>query len=144
MIEEQAKVVHAAQGRLIIESSRSFACGQCHANQTCGQKAISEWASSKMTRLEIDNPSKIYVKVGDQVIVGIDEGSFLKASALIYLLPLLILVLFGALADFFGFSETIVILSAFSGLFLGFMGVKLWSQHFFKHCQFKPVLLRTF
>ena len=142
MIEEYATVVSVVEGRVLIESTRSSACGQCHAKQSCGQKAISEWASSKMTQLEIENPAKILVAVGDRVVVGIDEGSFLKVSALMYLLPLLLMVLLGGLAQYFEYAEVMIILVSFAGLLVGFLAVKLWSQQLENRYQFNPVLLR--
>ena len=142
MIEEYATVVSVVDGRVLIESERSSACGQCQAKQSCGQKAISEWAASKMTQLEIDNPASILVKTGDRVVVGIDEGSFLKVSALMYLLPLLLMVLLGGLAEYLEYAEVTIILTSFVGLLVGFFGVKLWSQRLDNRSQFNPVLLR--
>ncbi|WP_293267200.1 SoxR reducing system RseC family protein [Neptunomonas sp.] len=142
MIEEYATVVNITEGRVLIESSRSSSCGQCQARQSCGQKAISEWASSKMTSLEIDNPNRIGVEIGNRVVVGIDEGSFLKASALLYLMPLLFMVLLGGIAQFLGVDEKLIITASFVGLFVGFVGAKLFSQKLEKQCRFKPVLLR--
>ncbi len=143
MIEEDATVVGVVNGKVLIESSRNSACGQCHAKQSCGQKAISEWAASKMTQLEIENPAKILVQAGDKVVVGIDEGSFLKVSALMYLFPLLLMVLLGGTAQYFEYAEGIIILASFLGLLIGFFVVKLWGQRHDNRCQYNPVLLRV-
>lgn len=142
MIEENATVVSATAGRVLIESFRTSACGQCQARQSCGQKAISEWASSKMTQLEIENPNGLSVGAGDKVVVGIDEGSFLKASALMYLLPLGLMLIFGGLAQFWLGTEVSTIAFSFAGLLLGFFCVGLLSRQLEKRCQYKPVLLR--
>ena len=142
MIEEYATVVNVASGRVLIESSRNSACGQCQARQSCGQKAISEWASSKMTQLEIDNPNNFSVISGDRVVVGIDEGSFLKASALMYLFPLALMLLFGCLAQFWAGAEVLIIAFSFAGLLVGFLGARLLSRQLEKGCNYKPVLLR--
>ena len=142
MIEEYATVVSVASGRVLIESSRSSACGQCQARQSCGQKAISEWASSKMTQLEVDNPNSFSVVSGDVVVVGIDEGSFIKASALMYLFPLALMLLFGGLAQFWAGTEALIIAFSFAGLFVGFVGARLLNRQLEKRCQYKPVLLR--
>jgi sigma-E factor negative regulatory protein RseC len=143
MIEEHASVVDVFADSVLIESSRSSACGQCQAKKSCGQKAISEWASSKMARLEIDNPDRILVKPGDNVIVGIDEGSFLKASALMYLLPLVLMIAFGGVAQSLAVSELIIIVLSFVGLLVGFLGAKLLSRQLERRCQYRPVLLRV-
>ncbi|SIS91809.1 SoxR reducing system RseC family protein [Neptunomonas antarctica] len=142
MIEEHATVVDVFVGAVLIESSRTSACGQCQSKQSCGQKAISEWASSKMARIEIDNPGHLLVKSGDNVIVGIDEGSFLKASALMYLLPLVLMIVFGGVAQSFVTSELFIIVFSFIGLLAGFLGAKLLSRQLERRSQYKPVLLR--
>jgi sigma-E factor negative regulatory protein RseC len=142
MIEESATVVSVASGRVLIESSRNSACGQCQARQSCGQKAISEWASSKMTQLEIDNPTCFSVIPGDKVVVGIDEGSFIKASALMYLFPLVLMLLFGSLVQFWAGSEVLIIGASFIGLLIGFLGARLLSRQLEKRCQYRPILLR--
>ncbi|WP_028470279.1 SoxR reducing system RseC family protein [Neptunomonas japonica] len=142
MIEENATVVSITAGRVLIESFRSSACGQCQARNSCGQKAISEWASSKMTQLEIDNPNGLNVGAGDKVVVGIDEGSFLKASALMYLLPLVTMLLLGGLANLWIGTEMSTIVFSFAGLVVGFVGARLLGRQLEKSCQYKPVLLR--
>ena len=142
MIEENATVVSATAGRVLIESFRTSACGQCQARNSCGQKAISEWASSKMTQLEIENPNSINVEAGDKVVVGIDEGSFLKASALMYLLPLVMMLLLGSLAKLWIGTGVSTITFSFVGLVIGFVGARLLSRQLEKRCQYKPVLLR--
>ncbi|BBB30963.1 SoxR reducing system RseC family protein [Neptunomonas japonica] len=142
MIEENATVVSTTAGRVLIESFRSSACGQCQARHSCGQKAISEWASSKMTQLEIDNPHGLDVGIGDKVVVGIDEGSFLKASALMYLLPLVVMLLLGGLANRWIGTEVSTIIFSFVGLVVGFIGARLLGRQLEKSCQYKPVLLR--
>jgi len=143
MIEESATVVSVCEGAVIIESSRTSACAQCQAKESCGQKALSEWASSKLMHLEVDNPDKIVVRQGDKVIVGIDEGSFVVASALIYLLPIFTMMLGGAIVFLFDGPERVSILVSFIGLLIGFVIVKLTSRRLERRCQYKPVLLRT-
>ena len=95
-----------------------------------------------MTQLEIENPNSINVEAGDKVVVGIDEGSFLKASALMYLLPLVMMLLLGSLAKLWIGTEVSTITFSFVGLVIGFVGARLLSRQLEKRCQYKPVLLR--
>jgi sigma-E factor negative regulatory protein RseC len=143
MIEESAMVVEVCEGAVIIESSRTSACAQCQVSDSCGQKALSEWASSKLIRLEVENPSNLSVRQGDSVVVGIDEGSFVVASALVYLLPIFSMMLAGIAVFLFNGPEWASILVSFIGLVSGFFIVKLMGKRLERRCQYKPVLLRT-
>jgi sigma-E factor negative regulatory protein RseC len=142
MIEERARVVELIPDGVVIEAARTSACAQCQSASNCGQKSLSEWAASKMTHIEVDNPSRIVVCVGDDVIVGIDEGGFIKASALIYMLPLMIMVVFGVAAQLNALSEPLVILSSFLGLGIGFLIVRYFGKTMEKRNTYRPVLLR--
>ena len=143
MIEERARVVELMTGRVVIEAARTSACAQCQASSSCGQKSLSEWAASKMTHIEVDNPDDLHVAVGDDVIVGIDEGGFVKASALIYMLPLLTMVMFGLVMHLNAQPELTVIVSSFIGLGIGFIFVRFFGKTMEKRHTYRPILLRV-
>jgi sigma-E factor negative regulatory protein RseC len=143
MIEERARVVELMSGRVIIEAARTSACAQCQAASSCGQKSLSEWAASKMTHIEVDNPDNLPVHIGDDVIVGIDEGGFVKASALIYMLPLLMMITIGVAAHLNALAEPVVILSSFLGLGVGFLMVRFFGKAMEKRNTYRPILLRV-
>ncbi len=86
MIEEQAKVV-AVDGRLAeIVAERHSACGGCHVKSGCGTSLIASWLSNR--RLVFHLPNDVNAKVGDTVIIGLEEGRLQKGSLLLYALPL--------------------------------------------------------
>lgn len=142
MIEEKATVVSVDEGSVIIETVRTSACAQCSASDGCGQKSLSEWAASKMTHIHVANPLSITVQKGDQVIVGIDEGGFLKASSLVYFVPLMMLFVAGFIGQVLGMTEPVTISLAGIGLILGLVIVKTISQKLEKKSVYQPVLLR--
>ena len=143
MIEEHAKVVGLNGENVIIEAARTSACGQCQAADSCGQKSLSEWAASKMSNVEIVNPYQLTVDIGDSVVVGINEGGFIKASALIYLLPLILMVLSGGLVQANEQPELIIIASSFIGLTAGFLIVRFFGQKLETRHAYRPILLRV-
>jgi sigma-E factor negative regulatory protein RseC len=128
MIEEHAKVIEVLDAQLVIEASRNSACGKCAANSDCTQSSIAQWAASRMVNIVVDKPHDLVVSVGDTIIVGIDENSFVKASAAIYLLPLLIMFFAGWGSSAMGFAEWVVISVSFTGLLLSFYIIKLLSK----------------
>lgn len=141
MIEEHAKVVEVYDTELVIEASRNSACGKCAANSDCTQSSIAEWAVSRMVNIVVDRPQDFAVEVGDTITVGIDEGSFVKASVAIYLLPLLVMFFSGWGVSAIGFAEWVVISVSFAGLLASFYLVKLLSKIMEKNATYQLSVL---
>ena len=124
MIEEQAKVVSVDQRQVLVSAKRNSACGQCAAKEGCGQSAIAEWAASKMVDVSVNNPLQLSINVGDSVIVGINEQSFLKVSLLLYFVPLMVMFMAGAITTMAAASEGVIILSSMTALLGCFYVIK--------------------
>lgn len=84
MIEEIAIVTRAGNGRVWIKSRQSGACGGCAQQHSCGTAAVAKLLPNR--EMEVDAP--LGLQVGDPVRVAIDEAYVLSGSALLYLLPL--------------------------------------------------------
>lgn len=74
-------------------------------------------------------------EIGDSVLVVISSGTFLKASALIYLMPVVALILGGVLGKFIApaigtrmSAEIVSAVFGFASLVLSFIIVKLVSK----------------
>jgi sigma-E factor negative regulatory protein RseC len=85
MIEELAVVVKTENHQVWVESRQSGACAGCRQKASCSTSAIGSVVGKKAVAVD----SQINLHVGDEVIVAIDEGLVLKASLLLYLLPLM-------------------------------------------------------
>lgn len=127
MIEERARVVEVRENDILIEADRQSACGKCAQKNDCGQSAIAQWAASKMVNISVPKPTGISIATGDTVVVGINEQSFIKASLLIYLLPLVAMFAVSYLAAAFTRHEWQVIVAASCALLGSFYLVKLAS-----------------
>jgi len=140
MIEEQAMVLRAQDGRVEIQMQRQSACNHCELNQGCGTGAIGRLLGHRSKPLVID--SNLVLKPGDRITLGLPDSSFLKASLLIYGLPLFALVLSSAAGHwFFNGTETEVLLSAIAGFCGGLViSSKLAKQRFSQ--QFYPRILK--
>lgn len=127
MIEERGRVVGVEPGAAWVETIRRSTCGSCQARAGCGQ-ALLERLGARGRRGFIRVISDQAVHVGDEVIIGLPEDAVLKASALMYVLPLLMLFLFSFLADLAALAEVWIILSAAAGLAFGF-ALAGWHTH---------------
>ncbi|MFT6915084.1 MAG: sigma-E factor negative regulatory protein RseC [Motiliproteus sp.] len=142
MLTEQAQVIALESGGVRVETIRSSGCSSCHSRSGCGQKLLAEIGQGQRFQILSGNPLQLLLAPGDIVELGVDEGSFLQASAMIYLLPLLGLILGSAMADALGMAEAIVVLVGMLGLLLGFVVVRCWSGKDRQQQRYQPQILR--
>lgn len=90
MITERATVVAVDGDNVTVEAAIKTTCNGCQAQSDCGTGAIATAFAPKVQRLELTSP--VPVQVGDEVSVGIPEAGVLSASALLYVVPLLVLI----------------------------------------------------
>lgn len=119
---ETGQVVSAENGQVQVHFKRTSACERCGA---CGMLANGQ---DMIVTLE----NTIEARPGDQVVVQMPTQGMLQASAIVYVIPLLLLVAGAvvgklALAPLFAGAESDVV-AAISGIALcalGFLGIHL-------------------
>jgi len=142
MIEEVVQVSRVDGGEIWISADRHSACSACSAKKSCGQGAMSDWVSGKSVEMSVVNPTGLLPQVGQSVVIGLEEGSLMRASMLVYLLPLLMLVVLAMAARGLGAGEGIQVLCGLAGLAVGFAAVRWYTgRHESRYC-YQPVLLR--
>lgn len=90
MIEEMAKVVEYDGKYAWLETTVKTTCGSCKANDSCATSTIAKAFTPKKEHIKIEVPCELVV--GQFVKIGINEASLVKASMLVYLMPLLVLL----------------------------------------------------
>lgn len=153
MIEERAIIVsldnanrHNATSNnnsnqiVTLEIERKTACGLCGQTRGCGNAIWGKLFAHQSTAFKAQN--RINAKVGDSVIVGINEKALLKSAMLLYILPLATMLIGAILAKQLLATELSSMLGAAVGLVLGLLWVKghTMSNNYFKLQQ--PVILR--
>ncbi len=151
MIEEQAVVIAIESSQVdnrnlaTLEIVRHVPCGICGQTRGCGNSLWGRFFSHKTIAFKANNA--INARVGDGVVVGIDEQVVLKSALLLYALPLATMMI-GALlssavvaksssqADLYALTGAIV------GLILGFVWVKVHAASRNYSLQIQPVILR--
>lgn len=105
MIEETALVTSRDGAFARVETRRNTACGDCHASTACGMSLLSKFFGYRTVSLRALNP--IDARLGDEVVVGLEESALTRASVIFYLVPILLLILFAVvgqlLAESYGF-----------------------------------------
>ena len=145
MIEETANVVRAEQDDVWVEVQRQSACGQCAANKGCGTAVLQQVMGNKRTQVRV--LSDIPVNVGDAVIVGMEEAAFLKGSFAIYLVPLILMFIFGVLGETLAQQLAISAANATSivfagvGFAVGFFWLRWFNRNISRNKNYQPVIL---
>jgi sigma-E factor negative regulatory protein RseC len=148
MIEERAVILSldnplsdsTVNTTATLEIERKTACGLCGQTRGCGNSIWGKLFAHQSTAFKAQN--RINAKVGDSVIVGINEQALLKSALLLYILPLATMLIGAILAKQLSATELGSMLGALAGLILGLLWVKghTMSSSYFRLQQ--PVILR--
>jgi sigma-E factor negative regulatory protein RseC len=148
MIEERAVILSldnllsdsTVNTTATLEIERKTACGLCGQTRGCGNSIWGKLFAHQSTAFKAQN--RINAKVGDSVIVGINEQALLKSALLLYILPLATMLIGAILAKQLSATELGSMLGALAGLMLGLLWVKghTMSSSYFRLQQ--PVILR--
>lgn len=143
MIEERALVLAHESGcdpRVTVKTQRLSACQSCQLKSACGQSALAKISGEKSIELVVDNTFDAVP--GDVVVIGIPEQGLLKASALMFLMPLLAMVSLASIAQgVLNLSELYVAIVGSAGLVSGFLFARHLAAKWQDSPDFKPVML---
>ena len=128
MIEEQALVIFKEDDQVSVEIMRTKPCGLCGKTQGCGNSIWGKIFSHKRNKLSIKN--NIEAKVGDRVMLTIEENYLLRSSLLLYGLPLLFLFIGMVFMDTITQknSDLWVLVGAIFGMLSGLILVKFLAR----------------
>ena len=145
MIEEQAQVIEIKGKRLLLQAQTQSACGSCSVNKGCGTSLLAKVVGQKFTHFQAEN--NINAKVGDTVIVGIAEDALLKASLMMYIVPVLFMLISALLADYFfiatiQYRDLMIAACSIMGLVFGSLISKWYFDRQSNIERFVPVVLR--
>ena len=140
MIKQPAKVISETNTSYLLESLPKSACPKCDEGKGCGGGLLSKAFSNKTYQLSI-NKNRI-LKVSEVVQVGIPSNLLVRASLIVYLLPLLFMVisavLFGSLTNN---QDIYTVTGAIFGFILGILIGKHLSVKLFKAGIASPILI---
>lgn len=136
--DEKATVSHVDGDFVFLETQGSATCSNCSNKTGCGQIS-SIFTFKPKNKLKINNT--LGLKEGDSVLVGMASGKLLKATVLMYVLPLVLLMFFSFFAKLL-IGEVASIIAGLAGLLTGLLVLKLYAQQINVLKQFQPKLIR--
>ncbi|MEW9798764.1 SoxR reducing system RseC family protein [Alteromonas sp. CYL-A6] len=143
MMVETARVIAVDGDEITVEAAIKTTCNACQAQSDCGTGAIAKAIAPKSQQLTFKTP--VAVSVGDEVNVGIPEQGIMLASALLYVVPLLVLVISAVLLErWFGLPGSGGDLVVFAGSSLATLASFVAISRHLKKMdkgRFQPVLI---
>lgn len=145
MIEEHAIILSTEnhsenQSIATIEVVRKTACGLCGKTRGCGNAVWGKIFAHKTTSFKAQNT--IDAKVGQSVIVGIDESALMKSALLIYMVPLATMLIGAILVSLVSSSDVAAMLGAVAGVIIGYFWVKAHTTVRAYYQSHQPKILR--
>jgi len=123
MITQQAKVVRCDDNTVWLEAERQTTCSGCKLKQGCGTGLLENHVGKRFSQISVENNNEF--SIGQEVKLAIPEERLLQGALLMYILPLLLLFVFSAIAQALALNEIIEIIAGISGLLLGFYWVRV-------------------
>lgn len=145
MVEEQAVVVDVDNEIAMLEVVRRTPCSLCGQTRGCG---ASLWGKLLRHRPHIFKAAnQVNAKVGDYVVVGIEEQALLRGSLLAYGVPLIAMMVGALIAVAFwsanGNRDVSAVIGAVLGLALGLLWVRGHATGHGLDSRYQPVILRV-
>lgn len=118
MLEQSARVIESSSRGVWVEAVEPSGCGTC-GGQGCSTRRIAELLQRRPRHFRVD--SDLDLSPGEHVVIGIAEGSVLRAALRGYGIPLFLMLAGALLAQWIWPGD----LSALAGLLLG--GLAGWT-----------------
>jgi len=127
MIEELARVISVSHKNITVICDIKSACDGCKQVDSCGSGQVAKAFPQK--QLSINLKTELTVKNGDMVVIGLSERCVLESAWQVYLLPILFLISFSGIGQWFVeqsvFSHEVY--AIFLGMAGGYLGYRLAS-----------------
>lgn len=136
--EEKAVVSYTEGEFAFLETHNNPSCDNCSSKSGCGQVS-SIFTFKPKNKLKVNNTFNL--KAGDEVIVAMPYDKLLKATFLMYVLPLLLLFMFALIAKL-ALGEPASMIAGILGLLTGLLLVNKYSQQKIIADQYRPKLIR--
>ena len=147
MIEQIATVVELEGDAVWVETQRHSACGACARNKGCGAGLFAKAFRFSSPRLKVKHTQDI--KVGDRVVIGVDEQVLVRGSFAAYIVPILFMLGFAMLGEILlaevltsVSSDVIGVLSGMIGLAAGLVWLKHYSRRIDDDRRYHPLILK--
>lgn len=140
LTEGFARVVAADATTVWLEPEMSSGCGSCASAKGCASLSWMKLGPADAKRFAL--PNSFHGRIGDRIVVGIQQGSLVRGSLLAYGLPLLLGLGSGIFAQARGAGDEICLIAIIAGLAVGLGLAKFIAGRLTARGDFRPVFLR--
>ncbi len=140
LVEGVARVVATDGDTVWLEPEQGEACEGCLSASSCGVK--SGGSSRRLMARRFSMVNSFQGQVGDRVVFGISERSLLRASALAYALPLLLMVGGAMAGQLLTGSDADAAIASVLGLVGGLLIARFRAGHLDAKGELSPHFLR--
>lgn len=143
MLEEVGRIIAVDGETAWVETERKSTCHSCSANKGCGSGVLSRFMGRTLGQYPVIN--RIGAKVGDEVVLGIDENAIIRGSLAAYGIPLASLLAGAFIADAAfaaAGSDAAAALGGVSGLLAGLAWLRRHTRKIRLDARYQPVVLR--
>ena len=140
MATEQGVVIKTDAGATWVKTTRTGACEGCSAKASCHSSDAGE-------EMEVNVINEIGAKAGDRIVLSFETGSLLKATFLLYMFHILMLILGAYIgqetAVFFDFNSSgFAIVAGFSFFGAALLIVKIKANQLAKKREYRPKIIK--
>lgn len=137
-VEGFAKVVAVEGATAWLEPEPAAACGGCAAKAGCGTAYLRPAKGGQ--RFAVANDFQ--ARIGDRVVVGIDPAVLTRASAVAYVIPIVLVVMMAVAASVLGASDAGAAAAAAVGLIAGIAVARHAAARMAAAGRLRPTVLR--
>jgi len=140
MILQPARVIAETNTSYLLETLPKSACPRCEAGKGCGGGILAQAFANKTYQLSINKNTQLQP---DQLVqIGIKSSLLVRASLLLYLLPLILMIVVAIIVGSMTIDNDVYTVSgAFVGMIIGVFLAKMLSGHYFNDSIASPVLV---
>lgn len=125
MVEQIATVLRADANGFWLTTTPVSSCNSCQVNTDCGTGIVAKSLTPRQHSFFVS--TTLQLLPGEQVKIGMAEQRLLQAAAMVYLLPLVLMLLLALTGAAMGLAEGWLMLLALLGASAGFMLARYYS-----------------
>ena len=140
MATERGIVIKIDSTTAWVKTTRTSACKTCSAKSSCN-------AVESGAEMEVEAINEVGAQIGDRIIISIETASLLKASFLLYVFPILLMIAGAVIGQKIGpllaiDSSAFSAIVAFLFFFISFWFVKSRGNQMARKNEYKPKIIR--
>lgn len=134
-LTEEGVVISVFDGMAKVRATRGTSCGGCASKSMCKP------ASESGTNVVIEAKNELGAAVGERVEVSMSPKTFLKASFIAYMVPLIGFFIGGLVGKSVTGSDSWAALSGFGCMIIFYIGIWLYNKSVLKGGKYNPVIV---